>query len=507
MSSENVPIPEKSIGTIIVPKLPTVVSKSGRIVGKRPTKEEKEKYEEDLVSFAEKMQEAQNLISRKVSARGWCYILEGMRVINKGQFDSVETAINDCRKEGLLPLEFVATDDNRKFHHVEDIEVETEDPRDYLISWLKALERVDEIKDDIAYWQNQKYYIEMMVEKIDLLNLFSDTCKKYHISIANAKGWSDLISRGKLAERFKEAEKLGLKCVLLYFGDFDIGGLQIADQLRSNIQDIEKATHFDPSNLIIDHFGLSLDQIKQLNLTWIDGKDFVSGSGKAPDETKRHVQDYITKYGRRKCEANAILFRENEAIAILETTIKKYLDNPFEVYDKAKKEAQKAVKAIMDEEKIKEKVREWIELLEASHPEVEEKLAENSKSRDFQQESDPDEDSEPIVAGEIITLPDGEWPPKGPPNGDIPIERTQRGPIQFLPDNRMLIWGSPDLIRICVKCKKEYPSSGEVDPCQCGGRTFKFLPTLDKKKKDEEDSTFFLKDDERRDFDDELDEG
>jgi hypothetical protein len=156
----------------------------------------------------------------------------------------------------------------------------------------------------VAYWTNQGYYLEMMVEKRDLLNLFKGTCGKYHISVANAKGWSDLISRGELATRFKEAESLGLKAVLLYYGDFDVGGLQIAEQLRSNMADIQLATGYDPVNLIIDHFGLSFEFIEKHRLTWIDNLE--SGSGRAPDKNKRHVAEYIAKYGERKCEANAV---------------------------------------------------------------------------------------------------------------------------------------------------------------------------------------------------------
>lgn len=329
-----------------------------RMAPGRPSKEDKERYALDMEAFAKKVLELQARIPRKVSARGWCYLLEGMKVITKGQFDQVEKAMNDCRKDGLLPLDFVEADESRRFHHREPIRIETEGPRDYLRAKLEYLQKADEGKDDVAYWENQGCYLEMMVEKRDLLNLFSDTCSKYHVSIANAKGWSDLISRGELAERFKEAEGLGLKPVLLYYGDFDVGGLQIAEQLRSNMKDIEKATGYDPANLTIDHFGLSYDFIEKHGLTWIDNLE--SGSGRAPDKNKRHVAEYIARYGERKCEANAVLVRETEVLALLETTIKKYLPNPFEAYDKAVAKARDEVSALMDTLHVKESLRGWI---------------------------------------------------------------------------------------------------------------------------------------------------
>jgi hypothetical protein len=328
----------------------------------RPSKSITQKYSADMKEFADQIKEIQQQITIKMSSRGWCYSLEGMNVINKGQFDSCEKAINDCRKRGLLPLDFVAADDTRQFHHVEDIHVETEEPLTYLKNWLHYLRDIDEKKNDIAYWENQEYYIEMLVEKKDLLTLFSPTCRKYHVGIANAKGWSDLLVRGKPAFRFKEAIKRNLKPVLLYFGDFDYGGLKIADTIRKNIADLFNATGYDPKDLIIDHFGLSYDFIQAHNLVWID--NLISGSGKLPNKKLRHVADYIATYGERKCEANAILRIPDISLQLLETTIQKYLKNPFDVYDKAVKETQEDVKVLMDGLKIKETINDWMKCLD-----------------------------------------------------------------------------------------------------------------------------------------------
>lgn len=382
--TETTPAPESVKEPMMLPRLPA----------RRPSKDDLLKYQKKMIEFANRMQQLQAKIPRKVSSRGWCYIMEGMRVINKGEFDLVEKAINDCRKEGLLPLDFVDADESRKFHNREEIVIKTKTAREYLVDYLEFLKDIDKHKDDVAYWQNQEYYIEMMVEKKDLLNLFKDTCEKYHVSIANAKGWSDLISRGQLARRFQQAEKLGLKPVLLYFGDFDIGGLLIADQLKSNMKDIEKATGYDPEGLTIDHFGLSFDFINTYKLTWIDGKDFVSGSGKAPDKTKRHVQEYIAKYGERKCEANAVLgIHEPNVIALLEATIQKYLKNPFDVYDNAIKKTRAEVTDLMATHDMKRVIKDWIDAL---------KQDENQKA--IEKKKNDDDDDTGFIFGEDDTF-------------------------------------------------------------------------------------------------------
>jgi hypothetical protein len=123
----------------------------------------------------------------------------------------------------------------------------------------------------------------MVVEKIDLKTLFGPICDVYHIPIATSKGWSSVSQRAEYARRFKEAEDDGLKCVLLYCGDHDPDGLRISDFLRGNLEQLryirwgDGTDGYDPSNLIIDRFGLNYDFIEANNLTWIE--NLITGSG------------------------------------------------------------------------------------------------------------------------------------------------------------------------------------------------------------------------------------
>jgi hypothetical protein len=69
-------------------------------------------YERRLEDFASEILaiEAQATRRVKYSGRGWCYLLEGLGKIHKGEFDSCEKALNDSRKIGFLPINFVAED-------------------------------------------------------------------------------------------------------------------------------------------------------------------------------------------------------------------------------------------------------------------------------------------------------------------------------------------------------------------------------------------------------------
>lgn len=92
---------------------------------------------------------------------------------------------------------------------------------------------------------------------------------------------------------------------------------------------------YDPKNLIIERVALNYDFIRQQNYTWID--NLITGSKKKPGKAEsladpRHrnytlpyVQDYLQKYGARKCESNVMITTPAIARQLLRTAIEKYL--------------------------------------------------------------------------------------------------------------------------------------------------------------------------------------
>ena len=195
-----------------------------------------------LIEFANELKSLSRQIGFKVSARGWAYIMEQQRMINKDQFDKVNTLINTCRKKGFLPIDFVAEETARQFHRIEVPDNRTVFGRFRdLLQW--SLEADEDFK---VNWQDgEKYYIQMVVEKVDLISLFQPVCRDYKIPIANSKGWSSMLQRAEYARRFKEARDNGLQCVLLYCGDHDPDGLRIGEFLRKNLEDLNEITWGD----------------------------------------------------------------------------------------------------------------------------------------------------------------------------------------------------------------------------------------------------------------------
>jgi len=310
----------------------------------------------DLEEFSEFLKTISLQIGFKVSSRGWAYILEQQRYVNKDQFDKVTTVINKCRKLGYLPIDFTAEESAREFIGVE--EPYSQSVVDDFGFWLETSLKVAD-KYIPNWWKDEEYYIQMVVEKVDLVTLFKPICKTYHIPIANSKGWSSMYQRAEYARRFAEARDDGLKCVLLYCGDHDPDGLRISEFLRKNLDDLkdvewEDGTEgYDPYDLIIDRFGLNYDFIQKHNFTWIN--NLITGSKKnlASEGHKNfnmpYVQNYLRDVGERKCEANAIVVLPKIARELATKAIEKYLgtDATSRFKDK-REEVQEDFNSFMD---------------------------------------------------------------------------------------------------------------------------------------------------------------
>ena len=337
---------------------------------KLPTKGKKRAVE--MQGFASQLTELSHEIGFKISARGWCYILEGYNLITKAQFNVVEKLINECRRTGLLPIDFVAAEEARKFSGVEEPEEQT--PVMYMRRYLTAaLEAEYYYTPD--WWEGEKYYIQMVVEKIDLKTLFEPVCQEFHIPIATAKGWSSMLQRAEYARRFKEAEEQGLSCVLLYCGDHDPDGHRILDKLRENLEELrnikwgDDTEGYNPDVLEIKKFGLNYDFIVTNNLTWIDNLITARKKNLAdPSHKNNHlpyVQNYIKKYGERKCEANALVVKPGEGRALCRKAIEKYLGtNAISRFEEKREDVATILDEFRERTGLNESIRKAIAIIE-----------------------------------------------------------------------------------------------------------------------------------------------
>jgi hypothetical protein len=306
-----------------VPHLPE--SRRGR---KSPDRQAQ--HNAEVGAFVAELLEIRSRLDLTPGSRGWCYLAENAGMITKGEFDRLEKLLGDWRKSGLLPLDFCAEDEKRAPANLEYLDRGT--PESYARSNIEEAAECWENYTPVSFWDFQPVYIQMMVEKIDLRELFGPICAEYRIPIWNTGGWSDINSRAAAVERFKEHHEAGRKCVLLYCGDHDPAGLHISGMIRTNLMALEGAVGWSPTEdkLIIDRFGLNADLIETLGLPWIEGLETGSGMDLADidngDHDKPYVQDYIRLYGERKVEANALVVHAEAGRQLCRDAILKYID-------------------------------------------------------------------------------------------------------------------------------------------------------------------------------------
>lgn len=293
----------------------------------------------EIKAFCAAIEEINSSLDFRVSSRGWCYLLEE-HGLGKGDFDRAQRLLNQCRKAGDLSLDVCAEDSTRAPINLRgaDASLNICTIDDEVESALADIESARQDAIDSAgigyapagFWHDQVFYVEALVEKIDLKELFKGVCDRFRVPLANNRGWPDINSRAAMMRRFAEMERAGKTCVLLYCGDHDPAGLLIAESLRAMFDDLAEAVGWSPDNLVIERFGLNADFIEANRLSWIEGLE--TGSGRRLDDPRHHdhdkpyVQDYLSQFGARKVEANALVTRAEAGRQLCHAAITRYVD-------------------------------------------------------------------------------------------------------------------------------------------------------------------------------------
>jgi hypothetical protein len=280
-----------------------------RLPPHRPSAAAKAAYRKKVEAFCAKLQEVRSGLDFDVGSRGWAYVLEGERLIDKDEIDAAQNLINACRKNGDLPIDICSEDEKRAAENVEKIDPDPQAKAALIFNYVQVAEQY---YTPFSFWDDLETYVQVGVEKSNVKNLFAKTCAGLYVPIANLGGWADLNVRAGFMRRFAEKEAEGKRCVLLTFTDHDPGGLHIADKLRANLEELAAAVGWHPRDLLIERFGLDHDFIEREGLVWIE--NLVTSKGEYPlndsrhnDHEKPYVQDYLHKYGVRKVEADALL--------------------------------------------------------------------------------------------------------------------------------------------------------------------------------------------------------
>ncbi len=296
------------------------------LLDSKASKARREKFASMLLHLGEQ-------IGFRCSVRGWCYLLQQAGVITKDEFAKATDWIVQCRRKGFLPIDFTAEEESRRTYGLEVVAKGT--PVHNLTEYIRGIEDFARVHYNIDWWKGEETYVQMIVEKIDLVTLFAPVVNVYHIPITNARGWSSMLQRASFARRFKEAEARGMKSLLLYCGDHDPDGFRMSQYVRKNLEDLKGVVWrdgtkgYDPKNLQIHRFGLNRDFIVENRFQWID--NLITGSGKnlgSPthqNHNTEYVQEYIRLHGKRKCEANVMVTDPPAARQLCRKTIETFM--------------------------------------------------------------------------------------------------------------------------------------------------------------------------------------
>lgn len=271
----------------------------------------------------------------KFGPRGWAYYAEGLGLITKGEFARFEKLLVDMRKDGELDPDVIEPDASRMATEVDDFEATYDSPEQH------AEFAVGEISDRLrewasiyyeeGYWDRLDFYVEMIVEKKDLVQIFRETADRYRIRVTNGKGDTDIHTRLAMLKRFRDHTEAGRRCVLLAVGDHDPKGLNIVAGLHRTIMSCAniKGLDWDDPDFQVVNIGITEEQINRLGLMKIPNLETGGGRDlsdpRHPDHGKAYVQDYIDRYGVWKCEANALVGNPQGAADLLEDAINDFI--------------------------------------------------------------------------------------------------------------------------------------------------------------------------------------
>lgn len=151
-------------------------------------------------------------------------------------------------------------------------------------------------------WENQRYYVEVFIEKQALQGVFAPVCRKWDVALNPCKGNPSLSYLYAAIQRMTRADRLGKKVVVLYFGDYDPTGEDIPRSIEENF---EKMGFYD---FTLERRLLLHDQVVAWDLppaptkktdprtaNW-DGIGQVELDAILPEELEQHCEDAIRDY-------------------------------------------------------------------------------------------------------------------------------------------------------------------------------------------------------------------
>lgn len=168
----------------------------------------------------------------ELTLRGLHYQLVGRGMINHLRlYKRAVSAMIDARRNGLVDYDTFSDHDREmigstQYEETNVDEAITEAKRQIGL-WMNNFNK--------HRWENQKFYIEVFIEKKALIGAFQKVCRNNRVALGACKGYPSLTFLNDTANRFIDAESEGKELVILYFGDYDPSGEDIPRSIEENL--------------------------------------------------------------------------------------------------------------------------------------------------------------------------------------------------------------------------------------------------------------------------------
>lgn len=211
-------------------------------------------------------------------------------------YKRIGNLVNDGRLAGLIDWDMI-TDRGRT-----KVEVSHwGSPRDIVYSAARSF-RIDK-------WQNQKYYVMVMVEKQALEGVLIPVCRGLDIPFIANKGYSSASAMYEIGKDLQHRMDRGKQIVMLYLGDHDPSGIDMTRDVQERLSMFSGCSAFE--EVQVDRLALNLDQIEALNPPPNPAK-----------ESDARYEKYVKRYGETCWELDAI--EPTQLAQIVERAVSKY---------------------------------------------------------------------------------------------------------------------------------------------------------------------------------------
>lgn len=218
--------------------------------------------------------------------------------------------ISDARLAGLLDWDSLV---DRGRSTVENPHWDT--PAD-IIDSAAASFRID-------LWENQRFHVEVMVEKQALEGVLVPVCGRLDVPFTANKGYSSSSAMYQAGKRLEEKIDQGKNVVVIYLGDHDPSGIDMGRDVLDRLALFSGSGYWDEEDKAVYVRDDGVFQVERIALNM----DQIKLYGPPPNPAKMtdsRAGGYVSKYGTESWELDAL---DPETLAdLVDHAVRAYID-------------------------------------------------------------------------------------------------------------------------------------------------------------------------------------